>query len=104
MSEYRIGSVNATNIQMGDHNTQTNTTVSTDDELTKLAATIDQHAALLPDPAAAHRALEALRVACTARPHDQNRLTRAAVALCATTAAAPPLRDEVTRLVNRITQ
>ena len=103
MSSYHIGSVNATNVQIGDQTTQNNNTqVTIDDELAKLATAIDRHASLLPNPTAAHRALHALRVECAARPVDPRRVTRAAGELTAATAAAPAIRDEIAQLLGRI--
>lgn len=102
MSSYHIGSVNAQNVQIGDHNTQHNTQVDMDGELAKLDAAIGRHASRLPDVAAAHRALDALRVACAARPADARRVRGAAGELTAATAAVPAINAEVVRLLGRI--
>jgi len=100
MSEYRIRSVNTRNAIFGDQNTQ----VNFDDQLAKLDVEIDRHAQVLPDVAAAHRALNVLRGECTAQPLDANRITRAAGELAAATAPAPALRDEIEQLIGRIPQ
>jgi hypothetical protein len=102
VSSYHIGSVNAQNAQIGDHNTQHNTQVSIHDELAKLGAAIDRHASLVPDVAAAHRALDTLRVACAVRPVDALRVTEAVGELTAATAAAPAINAAITRLFGRI--
>jgi hypothetical protein len=102
VSSYHIGSVNAQNAQIGDHNTQHNTQVSMHDELAKLGATIDRHASLVPDMAAAHRALDALRVAYTARPVDGPRATKAVRELTAATAAVPAVNATIARLFGPI--
>ena len=98
MSNYHIRSINSDKVIIGDHNTQ----VNMHDELTTLDAEIERYASLLPDVAAAHRALDALRVECAARPVDANRVTKAAGELTAATATAPALRAEIAQLVSRV--